>query len=183
MSPECRKTRAVPQSLNIRILFRRVGITSGIQPVWFYEWTGKCHLTKVKLVRCIKSHMIPDNEIYFCTFQSTDHETLEWQENLKNAIKMHYLMTRKDTFKMTLNIFFPPEWSPWIHTPAWTLVSQWTASGWAMICPSAPRCPSSATPDTGWATTSRLFARRTTFGVTRCPPVMVSAPVELKSLL
>lgn len=52
-----------------------------------------------------------------------------------------------------------------------------------MICPSAPRCPSSATQDTGWATTSRLFARRTTFGVTLCQPVTVSAPVEFKPVL
>lgn len=52
------------------------------------------------------------------------------------------------------------------------------ASGWATICPSAPRSPSSATRDTGWATTNRSFVRRTTFGVTLCPPVMVSAPVK-----
>lgn len=65
MSPECRKTRVVPPSLNARILFPRVGITSGIQSDMLLriDWKKISHLTKIKFVRCIESHMIHDNEI------------------------------------------------------------------------------------------------------------------------
>lgn len=105
----------------------------------------------------------------------SEYSTLKQSADLSKPPEWSLLHNTMYSYKKTFSVLYFTflQWWRWTPTPAWILVSQSMARGRTQTCPLGPRCYSSVTLDTDWATRSHWFVRKITSGAIRCLLVTV----------